>query len=150
METERPTLFYFHGGGYFGGSKNMGDPMASNESTFLLDDLCAQGYNIVNVYNALLPDYCFPTPHIQVNLVFSYITEHKEEYHLNMDNIVIMGSSAGAIMASQLGSIITNLDYAQLVGITSTLQTKQIPAIVVDDALLDNKNFVFDCKILNW
>ncbi len=27
-EIDRPTLFYFHGGGFFGGSKNMGDPMA--------------------------------------------------------------------------------------------------------------------------
>ena len=42
-ETDRPTLFYFHGGGFFGGSKNMGDPMAANEATALLDDLCAQG-----------------------------------------------------------------------------------------------------------
>ncbi|MBD5116661.1 MAG: alpha/beta hydrolase, partial [Ruminococcaceae bacterium] len=28
LETDRPTLFYFHGGGFFAGSKNMGDPMA--------------------------------------------------------------------------------------------------------------------------
>ena len=49
-EVDRPTLFYFHGGGFFGGSKNMGDPMAVSDSTALIDDLCAQGYNIVNVY----------------------------------------------------------------------------------------------------
>ena len=27
-EEDRPTLFYFHGGGFFGGSKNDGDPLA--------------------------------------------------------------------------------------------------------------------------
>lgn len=28
VEEDRPTLFYFHGGGFFGGSKNDGDPLA--------------------------------------------------------------------------------------------------------------------------
>ena len=38
-KEDRPTLFYFHGGGFFAGSKNMGDPMAANDTTALLDDL---------------------------------------------------------------------------------------------------------------
>lgn len=28
IEEDRPTLFYFHGGGFFGGSKSFGDPLA--------------------------------------------------------------------------------------------------------------------------
>ena len=107
-EVDRPTLFYFHGGGFFAGSKNMGDPMAATEATYLLDDICAAGYNIINVDYALVPDYHFPVPLIQANRAFAYMQEHAEEYHLNMNNVVIMGSSAGAIMTSQLGSIITN------------------------------------------
>ena len=59
-EADRPTLFYFHGGGFFAGSKNMGDPLAANEATALIDDLCAAGYNIVNVDYALVPDEHFP------------------------------------------------------------------------------------------
>lgn len=113
-EVDRPTLFYFHGGGFFAGSKNMGDPMAATEATALLDDICAAGYNIVNVDYALVPDYHFPVPLIQANRAFAYMQEHAEEYHLNMNNVVIMGSSAGAIMTSQLGSIITNPEYAKL------------------------------------
>ena len=58
-EADRPTLFYFHGGGFFAGSKNMGDPLAANEATALIDDLCAAGYNIVNVDYALVPDEHF-------------------------------------------------------------------------------------------
>ena len=42
LTADRPTLFYFHGGGFFAGSKNMGDPLAASESTALLDDICAQ------------------------------------------------------------------------------------------------------------
>ena len=45
-EADRPTLFYFHGGGFFAGSKNMGDSLAANEAIALIDDLCAAGYNM--------------------------------------------------------------------------------------------------------
>lgn len=147
-DVDRPTLFYFHGGGFFSGSKNMGDPLAATEATYLLDDICAAGYNIVNVDYALVPDYHFPVPLIQANRAFAYMQEHAEEYHLNMNNVVIMGSSAGAIMASQLGSIITNPEYADLLGITPALKPEQVKAVVIDDAPLDYEEFSFTTKIL--
>ena len=37
LEADRPTLFYFHGGGFFGGSKSVGDPLAESDVTSLLD-----------------------------------------------------------------------------------------------------------------
>ena len=49
-KTQRPTLIYFHGGGFFGGSKCDGDPLAEGDATALLDDICAEGYNLVNMY----------------------------------------------------------------------------------------------------
>ena len=147
-ETDRPTLFYFHGGGFFAGSKNMGDPMAATEATALLDDICAAGYNIVNVDYALVPDCRFPVPLIQANRAFAYIQEHAEEYHLNMNKVVIMGSSAGAIMTSQLGSVITNPEYAGMLGITPALSPEQVKAVVLDDAPLDYEKFDINTKIL--
>ena len=148
VEEDRPTLFYFHGGGFFGGSKNDGDPLAESDATALLDDICAEGFNIVNVDYALVPDYHFPTPLIQANLAFEYIMEHSEEYHLNMNNIVIMGSSAGAIITSQLGSVITNKEYADLLGIKSSLEKEQVKALVIDDAPLVYDKFSLATKIL--
>ncbi len=147
-DFDRPTLFYFHGGGFFAGSKNMGDPMAETDATALIDDICAAGYNIVNVDYALVPDYRFPVPLIQANRAFAFMQEHAAEYHLNMDNVVIMGSSAGAIMASQLGSIITNPEYAELLGITPAFRPEQVKAVVLDDAPLDYEKFSFATKIL--
>ena len=147
-EADRPTLFYFHGGGFFAGSKNMGDPMAETDATALIDDICAAGYNIVNVDYALVPACRFPVPLIQANRAFAYMQEHAAEYHLNMDKVVIMGSSAGAIMASQLGSIITNPEYAALLGITPAFKPEQVKAVVLDDAPLDYEKFSFATKIL--
>lgn len=147
-EIDRPTLFYFHGGGFFGGSKNMGDPMAASEATALLDDLCAQGYNIVNVDYALVPDYHFPVPLLQINDAIRFIAEHKDEYHINMDNTILMGSSAGAIMTAQYGTVLSNSEYAALLGIVPALNLEQVSAVVVDDAPIDYRNMKLGCKML--
>lgn len=148
VKEKHPTLFYFHGGGFFGGSKDMGDPMAATEATALLDDLCAAGYTIVNVDYALVPDYHFPVPLIQASQAFAWAKEHAEEYHLDMEHVIIMGSSAGAIMASQMGSVITNSDYADLIGVTPSLSSDQVKAVVIDDAPLDYDTFPFTCRLL--
>lgn len=148
LEADRPTLIYFHGGGFFAGSKNMGDPLASSEATYLLDDLCAQGYNIVNVDYALVPDAHFPVPLEQANQAFACILEHSAEYHLNTDTIVLMGSSAGAIIVSQIGTIITAPEYAELLGIEPALKREQISAIVVDDAPLVYEKFSLGCRFI--
>ena len=147
-DVNRPTLFYFHGSGFFAGSKNMGDPLAANDATALIDDLCAAGYNIVNVDYALVPDEHFPVPLIQVNQAFSFIMEHCEKYHLNMDKVILMGSSAGAIMSCQIGAVITTPEYAELLGISSVLTPEQVCAIVADDAPLDYESFTLSCKFL--
>ena len=148
IEEDRPTLFYFHGGGFFGGSKNDGDPLAESDATALIDDICSKGFNIVNVDYALVPEYHFPTPLIQANLAFEFMINHSEEYHINMNNVVIMGSSAGAIMTSQLGSIITNSEYANLLGIKSVLKKEQAKALIIDDAPLVYNKFPLATKIL--
>ncbi len=147
-EVDRPTLVYFHGGGFFAGSKNMGDPMAATESTYLLDDICAAGYNIVNVDYALVPDCRFPVPLIQANRAIKFIQDHKDEYHLNTDKIILMGSSAGAIIVAQYGAIVSNPDYASLLGITPSVTTKQISAVVVDDGPVDYNIMPLACKML--
>jgi acetyl esterase/lipase len=147
-ETSRPTLIYFHGGGFFGGSKSVGDPLAESDATALLDDICAEGFNLVNIDYVLVPEYHFPAPLVQANEAFQFLTDHADEYHLDMDRVVIMGSSAGAIMTSQLGSIITNPDYAEALGISSVLKPEQIKAVVVDDAPLAYDKFSLGTKVL--
>lgn len=97
-ETSRPTLIYFHGGGFFGGSKSVGDPLAESDATALLDDICAEGFNLVNIDYVLVPEYHFPAPLVQANEAFQFLTDHADEYHLDMDRVVIMGSSAGAVL----------------------------------------------------
>lgn len=111
--------------------------MAVSENDALLIDLCAQGYNIVNVDYALVPDFHFPVPLIQMNQAIRFIEENKDKYHINMDHIILMGSSAGAIMVAQYGTIVSNPDYASLLEISPAVVKEQISAVVVDDGPVD-------------
>ena len=147
-ETSRPTLIYFHGGGFFGGSKSIGDPLAGSDATALLDDICAEGVNLVNIDYVLVPEYHFPALLNQANEAFQFLIEHADEYHLDMDRVVIMGSSAGAIITSQMGSIVTNPEYAEALGIDPVLQPEQLKAVVIDDAPLVYDQFSVGTKIL--
>ncbi|MDD7161021.1 MAG: alpha/beta hydrolase [Candidatus Ornithospirochaeta sp.] len=147
-DPSNPTLIYFHGGGYFGGSKNVGDPLAGSDATALLDDICSEGFNLVNIDYVLVPEYHFPDPLIQANEAFRFLIENSEEYSLDMDNVVIMGSSAGAIITSQLGSIITNPDYAAALGISPALKPREVKAVVIDDAPLVYDEFTLETKLL--
>ena len=147
-DPSNPTLIYFHGGGYFGGSKNVGDPLAGSDATALLDDICSEGFNLVNIDYVLVPEYHFPDPLIQANEAFRFLIENSEKYSLDMDNVVIMGSSAGAIITSQLGSIITNPDYAETLGISPALKLREVKAVVIDDAPLVYDEFSLATKLL--
>ena len=147
-DPSNPTLIYFHGGGYFGGSKNVGDPLAGSDATALLDDICSEGFNLVNIDYVLVPEYHFPDPLIQANEAFRFLIENSEKYSLDMDNVVIMGSSAGAIITSQLGSIITNPDYAAALGISPALKPREVKAVVIDDAPLVYDEFSLATKLL--
>ena len=146
--VRRPTLVYFHGGGFFGGSKSVGDPLASSDVTSLLDDLCAAGYNLVNVDYGLVPDCRFPVPVIQANQALAWCVAHAEEYGLDMADVTIMGSSAGAIITSQLGAAISNPEYAAALGIEPALGLGQVRALVIDDAPLVYDEFSLGTKVL--
>ena len=147
-DASNPTLIYFHGGGFFGGSKSVGDPLAESDATALLDDICEEGFNLVNIDYVLVPEYHFPDPLVQANEAFRFLMDHSEEYHLDMNRVVIMGSSAGAIMTSQLGSVVTNPKYADALEITPALKPEQIKAVVIDDAPLAYNKFSLGTKIL--
>lgn len=147
-DASNPTLIYFHGGGFFGGSKSVGDPLAESDATALLNDICAEGFNLVNIDYVLVPEYHFPDPLVQANEAFRFLMDHSEEYHLDMNRVLIVESSAGAIMTSQLGSVVTNPEYADTLGITPALKSEQIMAVVLDDAPLAYDKFSLGTKIL--
>lgn len=149
ISVDRPTIIYFHGGGYFGGDKSMGDPLAVDDDiNFLFNEIVKNGYNFVNVNYALVPDYHFPVPLIQMNQAINFLVENAEKYGSNMDNVVIFGQSAGAILATQYGALISNEDYRNELNIYPQLTTEEVKALIIDDASLATESFNLKTKML--
>lgn len=152
ISVDRPTIVYFHGGGYFGGDKVLGDPLAVNDdSTYLFDQFVMNGYNFINVNYVLVPDYHFPDPIIQMNEALNYLTDNQKELGINMDDVTLFGQSAGAIMVSQYGAVLSNPAYKALFQFTEEpkLQLENIHALIIDDAPLDIDHFDnFSIKML--
>ncbi|MGT2755793.1 alpha/beta hydrolase [Streptococcus ovuberis] len=153
--VDRPTIIYFHGGGFFGGDKAMGDPLAvNNDSSYLFDRLVQEGYNLVNINYVLVPDYHFPDPIVQMNEAVNYLVDHQTELGLNMDRVIFFGQSAGAIMVGQYGAILSNPDYRALYPLTQDpkLTSSQVQATVIDDApfQIPSGNLALDLMISNY
>jgi acetyl esterase/lipase len=139
-----PTIVYTHGGGFFGGDKVLGDPLAvDSDVNFLFDRIIEQGYAVANVNYALVPEHHFPTPVRQLDEALAFLRIHAAQYGLDMDNVIIMGSSAGAIMTSQYGAALANPQYAKLLDVTPSIPLESVRALVVDDAPLEIDDFNF-------
>lgn len=78
-----------------------------------------------------------------MNQAINFLTAHSSKYDLNMNNIIIMGSFAGAILTSQYGALLSNPQYTDSINIHPKLTTQQVKALVIDDAPLQTTK-------LNW
>jgi len=147
--VKRPTVFYTHGGGFFGGSKTMGDPMAAgDDANFMFEDIVKAGYNFVNVDYVLTPEGHFPDQLMQLAEAIDFCAEHAEEYGLDMTNVVVMGSSAGAILTGQYGTLLANPAYREKLGIHPKISSDCIKCLIVDDAPFRPEKFNWALKAM--
>ena len=138
-----PTIIYMHGGGCIFGDKVVGDPLAitSGRDVDFCATLAKKGYIVINVNYALAPEYRFPVQVEQVNQVVGYLLEHGEELGLDIENIFLGGSSAGANLTVLYGMVLSSADYAKAIGIKPCVKKEQIKGLLIDEAALDITNF---------
>src|SRR5690606_861577 len=103
------TIVWIHGGAWISGSTGNVDPY--------LKILAAEGYTTVALGYGLGPEATYPTAVTQLNEALAYIDDHADEFSIDTTQIVLAGDSAGAQLASQMATLITNPAYADLVGI---------------------------------
>ena len=106
--TDRPlpAIVNIHGGGYVYGSKNLYQHYCMN--------LAQRGFTVVNFNYRLVPKIAFPVPVIETNEVMKWVCAHAAEFYIDLNNIFIVGDSAGAQIASQYAAMVTNPEYAGL------------------------------------
>lgn len=142
QKRTRPTVIYFHGGGFIFGDKSNGDPLSvSKGTTAKLLEIVKAGYNLVNANYALAPEYRFPYQLNQVDLLIRYLQEHADELGLDMKHVCLSGSSAGADLTEIYGAAVSNADYAMKLGLEPCITPNELRVLAIDEAALDCRSF---------
>ena len=87
-----PVIFFLHGGGWQGGSRN------DTQVNPFLHGL-EKGYAVISCGYRLMPDVNYPENLFDVKAALRFLGDHGKEYMLDTDHLVIAGASAGAHLA---------------------------------------------------
>ena len=109
-EGKLPTIVTIHGGGYVYGDKEV--------YHFYCADLARRGFTVVNFNYRLAPKHRFPAPLEDTNRVMRWLCVCARKYHMDPENVILVGDSAGAQLASHYASITTNPEFASLFDLT--------------------------------
>ncbi len=137
-----PTVVWIHGGAWISGSKEDVDPY--------LRILASEGYTTIGVDYTRGPEAAYPTAVHQLNEALAYIDAHAEELGVDPEQIVLAGDSAGAQLASQLATIITNADYAAIMSVDPALKPAQLVATVLNCGVYDLAALAALDGIIGW
>lgn len=100
-----PVIVSIHGGGWVYGDKERYQYYCMN--------LAQRGFAVVNFTYRLAPEFKFPAPLEDTNLVFTWILSNAEEYGFDTSHIFAVGDSAGGHLLGLYTSICTNPKYAK-------------------------------------
>jgi acetyl esterase/lipase len=95
--TPNPTLIYFHGGGWTGGSKE------GSSLTFL--PFLEMGWNVVNVEYRLAKVSLAPAAVQDSLCALRWVIRNAKDYNIDTNRLVTMGNSAGGHLALTTGII---------------------------------------------
>lgn len=124
-----PTVVWIHGGAWISGSKENVDPY--------MRILAAEGYTTIAVNYTIGPEGTYPTAVGQLNQALEYIDANAEDLGVDASQIVLAGDSAGSQLASQMATIMTNPDYAEIMSIDPALDADQLVATVLNCGVYD-------------
>lgn len=124
-----PTVVWVHGGAWVSGDKDNVDNY--------LKILASYGYTTVGVDYSIAPEYQYPTPLYQVNNALGYLQQNADRLHIDKNNIVLAGDSAGSQIVAQMANIITSPEYAANVNVKPTLASDNLKAILLNCGAYD-------------
>ena len=98
-----PTIISIHGGAWCYGSKDL-------YAHYCLR-LAARGFAVVNFNYRLAPEHKYPAPVEDCCNLLSWVMEQGSQYHIDTNNLFLVGDSAGGQLAFQLLTMLTNEKY---------------------------------------
>jgi acetyl esterase len=124
QEVRTPTCFMIHGGGLFYGDKSL-NIHASVE-------MAKRGYNVINLNYPLLEDASLFDQLNTILKAYDFFDHYHKEYTLNMNDVVVMGDSAGAYLTLMTSILVNRKDLIKKYGfIQPNITIKAIGCICV-------------------
>jgi acetyl esterase/lipase len=117
-KTSNPTLIYFHGGGWIGGSKE------GAERTFL--PFLNMGWNVVNVEYRGAKIALAPAAVQDALCALRWVYRNSKDYNVATNQLVLMGNSAGGHLALSAGMIPASANLDNLCPGTEELKVAAI------------------------
>ena len=118
-----PVILWAHGGAYVGGDKT--------DVKYYAAALAFQGYAVISMNYDLAPEGKYPGPLHQIADVCKWLESVQEEYSIDTSRLFLAGDSAGAHMMVQFALIQTSQEYADLCGLTATIETEKIKGMLL-------------------
>jgi acetyl esterase/lipase len=138
----RPTVMWIHGGAWISGSSADVDPY--------MRILADAGYTAIAVNYTLGPEATYPTAVIELNEAMAYIDEHAEDLAVDSTQLVIAGDSAGGQLASQMATLVTNAEYAELMDIDPAWSPDQLVGTILNCGVYDMRAMTDLPGIAGW
>jgi acetyl esterase/lipase len=142
VDRPLPTVVWIHGGAWISGGKEIVAPY--------LRILAAEGYRTIGLNYTISPEATYPTAIRQLGAALGYIRDHAEELGVDATRIVLAGDSAGAQLASQLAVLMTNPEYAALVGMRPALGPRQLVGVILQCGVYDLRRMAGLTGVTAW
>jgi len=137
-----PTVVWTHGGAWVAGSKDEWAPY------YMV--LASQGHTVVGIRYSLGPEQIYPTALHQLNDALVYIQENAGRFHIDPGNIVLAGDSAGAQITSQYATIATSPEFANEVGVVSSLSPEHLKGVILYCGIYDFVPYFNGTGLIGW
>ena len=118
-----PAVVWTHGGAFVGGSKE--------EISDCLRMMAASGLIVVGVEYSRAPGATYPTPVRQLMAALRHLHANAGRLHIDLDQIMLAGDSAGAHITAQVAATVTNPRYGEQVGVTPTIEARQLRGVAL-------------------
>lgn len=133
-EGPQPTLVWIHGGAWLSGHRDDAAPYFTQ--------IADAGFTVVSVGYSRAPGVQYPEPIRQVAEALTYLKQQGEELGVDPRRMALAGDSAGAQIASQMATMITNPSLAKQVGIDPGLGAEALKAVVLYCGIYDMQRFL--------
>lgn len=106
VQTPQPTLVFYHGGGWIGGTK---------ESSFMsVMPWLEMGWNVVNVEYRMARVSLAPAAVEDAQCALKFVVNRAKDYNIDTSKIVVSGESAGGHLSLTTGMIPASAGFTNL------------------------------------